>query len=366
MSSSGENKPPTTVEVARSLLSRLYPSVAAKVGEVKEIVSYDDRNYLLKEADTGKPAYVLKECWKGQNEMMLHLATHYRTLKVSRPLFNAHGHHIAREAFEASEKEGKAPAKLFAVRLLDFVPGRRLFDYRMTPSLLAKSGDLLGRLLAAINDGRYENGAIRNRPTGLWSLVAAPKIRQYLEDVFEESSTEEEVRSAVEDFEAEVLTVMDHLPKAYIHGDFNEQNILVDDDDDKDFELAVIDFGDISYSPRVFDIAIAILYLMLLEPDASTDLDLVLDGPRYVLQSFLKHVPLSPEELRLLFPCARARLAQSLTLGAVSYRAQPGNEYLLTTQAKGWKVMRRLEEQRESQKELLERWMKPIDLCEVD
>ena len=110
----------------------------------------------------------------------------------------------------------------------------------------------------------------------------------------------------------------------------------------------------------------AILYLMHLEPDPSADLDLVLDGPRYVLQSFLKHVPLSPEELRLLFPCARARLAQSLTLGAVSYRAQPGNEYLLTTQAKGWKVMRRLEEQRESQKELLERWMKPIDLCEVD
>lgn len=60
MSSSGENKPPTTVEVARSLLFRLYPQVAAKVGEVKEIVSYDDRNYLLKEAETGKPAYVLK------------------------------------------------------------------------------------------------------------------------------------------------------------------------------------------------------------------------------------------------------------------------------------------------------------------
>lgn len=336
---------------------------------------------------------------EGQNEMMLHLATHYRTLKVSRPLFNAHSHHINREAFGASEKEGKTPAKLFAVRLLDFVPGRRLFDYRMTPSLLAKSGDLLGRLLAAINDGRYENEAIRNRPTGLWSLVAAPKIKQYLEDVFEESSTEEEgkekatlVRSAIEDFEAEVLTVMDHLPKAYIHGDFNEQNILVDDEEGGDnkaeVELAVIDFGDISYSPRVFDIAIgefckkhekvpsklhqsylpsflppsAILYLMLLEPDPSADLDLVLDGPRYVLQSFLKHVPLLPEELRLLLPCARARLAQSLTLGAVSYRAQPGNEYLLTTQAKGWKVMRRLEEQRESQKELLERWMKPIDL----
>ena len=204
---------------------------------------------------------------EGQNEMMLHLATHYRTLKVSRPLFNAHGHHISREAFGASEKEGKAPAKLFAVRLLDFVPGRRLFDYRMTPSLLVKSGHLLGRLLAAINDGRYENGAIRNRPTGLWSLVAAPKIKQYLEDVFEESSTEEEgkekatlVRSAVEDFEAEVLTVMDHLPKAYIHGDFNEQNILVDHeeggDDKAEVELAVIDFGDISYSPRVFDIAI--------------------------------------------------------------------------------------------------------------
>src|SRR5699024_11166193 len=105
----------------------------------------------------------------------------------------------------------------------------------------------------------------------------------------------------------------------------------------------------------------AIIYLMLLEAAEDDPLDLVLDGPRFVLQGFLRHVPLSPDELRLLLICASARLAQSLTLGAWTYQQQPGNEYLLTTQARGWTVMRRLAEQRTNSAALLERWMASIE-----
>ena len=45
----------------------------------------------------------------------------------------------------------------------------------------------------------------------------------------------------------------------YIHGDFNEQNIIVDAQDNIH---GVIDFGDSQKNPLVYDIAIAIMYMM--------------------------------------------------------------------------------------------------------
>ena len=37
-----------------------------------------------------------------------------------------------------------------------------------------------------------------------------------------------------------------------------------------------------------------------------------------------------------------ARLAQSLTLGAYSYRNDQGNEYVLSSARKGWSILERL------------------------
>lgn len=180
--------------------------------------------------------------------MMLHLSTNYPNLKVPRPLFNVHGKHIAREAFTEDSQ------KLFAIRLLKFVPGARLFDFKMTSQRFLETGNLLGQVQAAINDGRYESKAIRERKY-LWSLKSVPELRKYFHVFDSEPEKAALVRSVVDDFEAEVVTAMDKLPKAYIHGDFNEQNILVDESTGK--VDAIIDFGDICYVPRLFDIAIS-------------------------------------------------------------------------------------------------------------
>ena len=63
-----------------------------------------------------------------------------------------------------------------------------------------------------------------------------------------------------------------------IHGDFNEQNILVTKSEDTqacassssgnegDYHVSgVIDFGDSSYGPYIFEAAITITYMMLVE-----------------------------------------------------------------------------------------------------
>jgi len=53
-----------------------------------------------------------------------------------------------------------------------------------------------------------------------------------------------------------------------IHGDFNEQNVLVRQDSQSSSAaavtvVAVIDFGDSEVAPYIFDVAIAVVYCIL-------------------------------------------------------------------------------------------------------
>lgn len=72
----------------------------------------------------------------------------------------------------------------------------------------------------------------------------------------------------VEQFERRVLTdARDKLETGMIHGDFNEQNILVAEINGKWTIKAVLDFGDSQYSCYLYELAIAVTYMMLLRRD---------------------------------------------------------------------------------------------------
>ena len=71
------------------------------------------------------------------------------------------------------------------------------------------------------------------------------------------------VNEIFDTFEREVIPVQDRLDVGYMHGDFNEQNIIVDSRGDIH---GVIDFGDSQKNPLVYDIAIAIMYMMTKVP----------------------------------------------------------------------------------------------------
>jgi len=61
-----------------------------------------------------------------------------------------------------------------------------------------------------------------------------------------------------------------------IHGDFNEQNVLVRRDQQRSSAgvtvVAVIDFGDSEVAPYIFDVAIAAVYCMLQSAQVTTRL----------------------------------------------------------------------------------------------
>lgn len=73
------------------------------------------------------------------------------------------------------------------------------------------------------------------------------------------------VESIIEQFKLKVLENLDQYPQQIIHGDFNEQNVLVGKAPaSNDYKvIGILDFGDTQKSCLLFDLAIALTYVML-------------------------------------------------------------------------------------------------------
>ena len=126
-----------------------------------------------------------------------------------------------------------------------------------------------------------------------------------------------------------------------IHGDFNEQNVLVrlqPQSTDVDI-VGIIDFGDSHHGPYVFELAIAVTYCML----QSRVVD-PLDVCGHLVAGYLsgRQRALSDAERAALWPSVAARFAQSLTIGAYTYSLDPSNAYVLATAKRGWTLLRQM------------------------
>lgn len=92
----------------------------------------------------------------------------------------------------------------------------------------------------------------------------------------------------------------------------------------------VLDFSDMSYGYYVFEVAIAMMYMMIESPDP-------LSVGGHVLAGFESVLPLTEEERGALFLLVSGRLAQSLVMAAHTALLYPENkEYLTITAKSGW------------------------------
>lgn len=101
-----------------------------------------------------------------------------------------------------------------------------------------------------------------------------PKLNDFVYELKDQSKLEivEEVIAA---FEKNVLANDEIFEKGIIHGDFNEQNILVHlvgkTKSGTEHKISgIIDFGDTSESNLIFELAIAMAYMMILSKDVTS------------------------------------------------------------------------------------------------
>lgn len=97
----------------------------------------------------------------------------------------------------------------------------------------------------------------------MWHLKSAEKIKFYLGYV-SDIQKREMVAEIINQFSNKIVLNMENLEKGIIHGDMNEQNILVTPSQDGSWDIAsILDFGDVNYACYLFEIATAICYMML-------------------------------------------------------------------------------------------------------
>lgn len=122
-------------------------------------------------------------------------------------------------------------------------------------------------------------------------LDAVPKLPEFMYAV------KDDVKKGlflqiIEEFEERVLSVRDELEKGMIHGDFNEQNVIVNRYRGRWQVSALLDFGDSHYSCYLFELAITIAYMIILSKNVNV--------AGYVLSGYETEREIPEQEFALL------------------------------------------------------------------
>jgi hydroxylysine kinase len=332
-------KPSISQENAVEVIKELY---GFSVTEIKELNGYDDRNFFFSVAHTYENPHVtcLNECgyllkvtnsqdskdsqfFDAQHQMILHLSK--AGIVVPEPVSNRHGKLKSFKEFQSGV--------FHMVRVLKFIPGKILYDVdTWTTAIFYQCGGFIGRLGVVLND--FSHSAFKTR-NSIWFLSNISQVREFVGAVQEDMHIVL-LQDIFEAFLTEVKPVQDQLASGHIHGDFNEQNIIVRERNEHadTYDIhGVIDFGDSQKNPLVYDLAIAIMYMMTkcrcIHPN-------MVGG--HVIAGYATQRQIPKLEMSLLRTLVAARYAQSLTLGAHSYLQEP-DEYVLTTAKTGWKTL---------------------------
>jgi 4-aminobutyrate aminotransferase-like enzyme/Ser/Thr protein kinase RdoA (MazF antagonist) len=170
----------------------------------------------------------------------------------------------------------------------------------------------------------------------LWDLRRTAELRPLL-PMIEDDARRAFVERVVASFESRVLPQWPHLPAQVVHGDFNLDNILLDDDGRIS---AILDFGDCGYSAQAGDLAIAVASLTRGRP-----LDDVFRIARIAIDGYSSVTPLEPLEMALMGDLVAARLAMIVAISAWRVQRYPENaEYIQAWDDDSWELLERFDE----------------------
>jgi 4-aminobutyrate aminotransferase-like enzyme/Ser/Thr protein kinase RdoA (MazF antagonist) len=315
--------PKVKLEDAAALAASLYGLDAT----VRSLPSYRDANFALEVK--GKPAAVLK---------IVHPDTPPR--RVAAWL-------AAHEAAEASDdlpvpqilsdtsgglrstlrlNDGRT-ALVYAISWLEgenlgsIEPSRRpLGLWRQLGRALAQLGDRLAAIDTAALDGDPR-----------WELSRAAWTLDYTH-LHEDLRRRELVEGALLQFLGTVRRRESELPIGVIHGDANDHNLLVDGEI-SDLRLSgILDFGDLTRSARIYELAIAGAYAVFGAADPVPVLVELVEG-------WCEVSNLTATEIDVLPAALAARLAVSVTSSEIEARERPDDEYLLVSRDGAWRAL---------------------------
>ena len=213
-------------------------------------------------------------------------------------------------AFNESEFiEFEINGRTLHARLQKFLAGHAWGDVKSTSTLLYSVGSCIAKTHLALFGFQSENGDVKR--THDWDLSRASQHRNSIPLVRDSL-----IRTALEKcfhLHSELAEpILKHCPQGMLHGDVNDENVLVADD----VVVGLLDVGDAQWGACIQDLAIGLSYAL---QQSGVNLELA----RSLVEGYESVRPLEKNEQCALFPLAMARLATSACIGAVRKEAHP-------------------------------------------
>lgn len=235
---------------------------------------------------------------------------------------------------------GRAHGRL--IRLYDRLPGEASKPGpTLKPAAVKEFGAVAARLGLALR-GFFHPAAQRRLP---WHAESRHDVRPMADAITDGRSL---VLDAFDRFETTVAPIWGSLRAQPVHSDLTLDNLLLDD---ADHVCGVIDFGDLTHTALVWDVAAALSSVTSTRTgrDLHATIGLFLDG-------YTAITPLEPVEREVLIDTLRLRNAITLSLSAARRRDRPDiADYLSSWDAGAWSLLRELGGPRPKQTDLRDR-----------
>ncbi|MAJ46528.1 MAG: hypothetical protein CBC35_04385 [Planctomycetes bacterium TMED75] len=223
-------------------------------------------------------------------------------LPVPRTLASADGEHVVRLKQDGLE---------WQARLQRFQPGQQ---WRTLGSDAARL-ELIGRQLGEVHQvlSGLEKVEPRSTRTHQWDLAQALQHRSQIQFAAD-TNVRQHLERCLHLYAACALPHLADCPQGMLHGDFNDENILLEDERIS----GILDVGDCQRGALVQDLAICLSYALQHEGIGLAEAGRLLKG--YDAVRTLEDV-----ELDLVHPLVLARLATSTLISLARRRAEPNH-----------------------------------------
>lgn len=123
------------------------------------------------------------------------------------------------------------------------------------------------------------------------------------------------------------------MPQQAIHNDVNDYNLIVGGSLTTVAQVTgLIDLGDMCASPRICNLAICAAYMVLDQQNPEQVLEAIVRG-------YHAQYPLTAQELDMLWPLLRMRLAVSVVNSTLMALDNPSDPYIIISQAPAWQFL---------------------------
>ena len=206
-------------------------------------------------------------------------------------------------------------------RMLTFLDGELLGNVKPSKELFHSLGKTTAELGVKLQS--FNNNTIKAR-RWKWDLQYLSLNTKHIKDI-PDAKDRSLIKHYFQQHDENVIPLIPDLRKSIIHGDVNEWNVLVNNNEIN----GIIDFGDLCYTPLINELAITIAYSCLYVDDP-------VKWAGIIVESYNKILPLKEEELVLLYYLIPARLCVSVCNSAHERVINPDNTYTAISEKLAW------------------------------